>query len=368
MITINETNTTDKILLFSDIHWGKSKDSDNKLNTSNLFIDNIITYCKSNNINTCLFLGDWFHNRNAICVKTFQSSYSALKRLSDANITIYLIVGNHDLYLKDSDENVNSIDHFSEIENVFIISNLTKIIFHNTDKDALLCPWNKLPENCNEKFDYLFGHLDFFGANMGSSIYSQCETKASEILKYSSKVFSGHFHIHSKYDYNEGTIYAIGCPFELDWGDYNNDKKIYIIDLKNDKIEFNEFNAYPKHVKILWSRVKSKVEKFDNITGNYIKFIIDEEYEFEKITKIANLINQKNPIKPCECEFVYNTNFTNPLDELSKITESTGECLSITEYFNKFIEYSKDNIKGLDKDKLKALATKYYTQCNVSEE
>lgn len=350
-----------KIAIFSDIHWGISKDSDVKLNISIAYIDWLISYCKSNNINTILFLGDWFNNRSAISVKTSNIAYEAVKKISNANLKLYIIVGNHDLYYKETENNVNSIQQYSEIRNIYVIQDTTKLEFINQDKSAICLPYGKSYTE-SEKFDYCFGHFDFAGALMTGSYMSNSSANSDSFTSLAKLVFDGHFHINNTYKYESGNIICIGSPFELDWGDYENQKYLTVLDLKYDTIEkvINDFS--PLHIKVYWSRLKQKQEKLTNIKGNYIKFIIDAEYNFQQITKILTLINQCKPLKQCECEFVYNTKFENPLTTIQKIETVENKNLSILDYFENFLILHKESTKFLDSAKLKDLIEKYYQE------
>ena len=76
------TISSDKIALLSDVHWGKSRDSDVKLKVLNDYFDWYIQLLRNKGIDTVIFLGDWFDNRNLISVKTTNQAYEILKKFS----------------------------------------------------------------------------------------------------------------------------------------------------------------------------------------------------------------------------------------------------------------------------------------------
>lgn len=365
MMTSLQIDSSDKIAIFSDIHFGISKDSEIKLKISVKYIDWLINYCKTNKINTLLFLGDWFNNRNSISVLTSNIAYKCVKKISKAGLKLYFVIGNHDLYYKETEDNINSLEQYTEISNIHIINDITELNFINQDKNALFISWDQINKKPNKKFDYCFGHFDFDGAYMTGNYVCKNSVDPSSYLSLSNIVFVGHFHINGTYKYQNGNIHCVGSPFELDWGDYGNQKYLTVLDLKTNEIEHINNDFSPIHVKVYWSKFKEKLEKLDNIKNNYVKFIIDAEYDFKKITKILAAINSLKPLKPCECEFIYNTKFENPLKELPKVeTQIENKHLSILDYFESFFILQKDKISNLDSNKLKVLVEQYFEQAS----
>jgi DNA repair exonuclease SbcCD nuclease subunit len=354
----------EEVAIFTDIHWGKSRDADIKLDIADKFVENLITKCNERKIKTVIFLGDWFDNRNSISVKTLNRAYAALKRITNSGLKIYKIIGNHDCYFKDTGE-VNSIEPFSDIEGVTTIKDITKVHFTKGDKYGLFIPWGKMHTTAqDEKYDILFCHFSFMGAQLNNMSIDNESIKSEQLHLIAPKVFTGHLHCQKKYVLKEGEIIAVGSPFELDWGDYENPKGMYILNTKTLQEEFIVNNTGIKHTKIYWSKIKSRVEDFSKVKGNFVKLIIDEEYKFEHIMKILNFINGKQPAKPCETEFVYNTKFCNNLiDEEEESLDNMH--LTKKEYMEKFILKSKEKLEGMDIQKLIRIANNYYNECAV---
>lgn len=94
-----------KVVIIGDCHFGAGysygrPDPETGINSRLLeyekTLSNIITYAIKNKIELVVFLGDIFETRNP----TSQQSvcfYRQLKRLSNAGITIYILMGNHDM-------------------------------------------------------------------------------------------------------------------------------------------------------------------------------------------------------------------------------------------------------------------------------
>lgn len=353
-ITINAK----KIALVSDVHWGKSRDSDTKLKVINDYFDWYLNLLKEKNVDTILFLGDWFDNRNLISVKTQNQAYDVIRKISEAGITMYMIIGNHDAYFKNTIE-VNSIKPYSDIKNIYPIQDLTQVKF-SSGKTGLLCPWDTFDKSMKDKYDVMFGHFEFQGAYLTGSV-STGALNVGDILKVAPLAFGGHYHLRNAYKQKNGTLVTVGCPAELDWGDTGNEKGVYILDTESMNYEYIKNDLSPKHIKIHWSKIKNKVEDFSKIEGNYVKFVIDTAYKFEHIMKVINIINALNPLRPCETDFVYSNNM-NALDGLDFNADDKILSMSKIDYMIKYIEeYFKNTEEDeMDIDKMVQLTEQFY--------
>jgi DNA repair exonuclease SbcCD nuclease subunit len=61
-------------LLLTDLHLGLRNEDPNFLELSKILHEEILTYCFYNDIETIYNLGDFFHNRNSIGLKTMQTA------------------------------------------------------------------------------------------------------------------------------------------------------------------------------------------------------------------------------------------------------------------------------------------------------
>jgi DNA repair exonuclease SbcCD nuclease subunit len=91
-----------KRIIFGDIHFGKKGNSHTFNKDCHRFLDDMISYASENNIKEVVFLGDWFHSRNSINVNTMKSGIDGVRKLANNFDRIIMILGNHDLYYRDS--------------------------------------------------------------------------------------------------------------------------------------------------------------------------------------------------------------------------------------------------------------------------
>ena len=351
---------SDRIAIVSDIHWGKSRDSATMTKISEDFFEHLFGMMMDRDIKNLFFLGDWFDNRNTISVKTSWHSFKAFSRLLECGVKVYMVVGNHDSFLKESVE-VNSLVQFGRDPNVFVVSEPTTVVFPSAT--GALFPWGTFdPQRVSDsKRDVLFGHFDFQGAQLVGSV-NESGIAVEDILKLSPLVFSGHFHIRREYIYKNGKIVSVGCPFELDWGDYANEKAVVFFDASMMSYESVPNDFSPRHRKIFWSKVLNRTDDLKGVKGNFVKLIVDEAYKFEHVTRVLSLINGMGPLRPCETEFVYNTVFFNQLKQTSASAEDSIH-LTALEYINRFIDQHAGQLDAeVNVDKLKEMVMSYYSE------
>ena len=63
-----------KVACFTDIHFGLKSNSSTHLRDCEEFVDWFIAEAKKEGCETCIFLGDWSHNRNSLNLFTLDYS------------------------------------------------------------------------------------------------------------------------------------------------------------------------------------------------------------------------------------------------------------------------------------------------------
>lgn len=266
---------TDRIFIISDIHFGVRSNNLEWLEIQQDYFYNwFIPYIKKNkNSGDILFiLGDIFDNRQSISVIILNKALAILEEISKI-IPIYIIIGNHDTARK-SVTDINSLKIFKYLPNVKIFET-TKII-QVKDKKILLMPWQgntekeeiiiKSQPNCN----YLFSHAGIKGFYYNKSIIMD-EGININLLKKFDRVITGHIHFRQE----KSNIIMPGCPYQLNRGDINNDKGIYIFYPENNKIEFIKNNYTPNFLRLnLEDVLEMSIEIFEKtINNNYVDIV-----------------------------------------------------------------------------------------------
>ena len=223
-----------KIAILTDTHFGARSDS---LIFNEFFYDfyenQFFPYVKENpEITAFLHLGDCLDRRKYInykIAKDFRERF--IRGLDELNIPCHFIVGNHDIYYKNTLE-VNCYKELTLPEQCYVYDEPTVITIN--DYDMAVIPW-LTTDNEDQVYgltkepgvQVAFGHLEISGFEMHSGVMSQTGISKSIFNKFD-MVMSGHFHKRS----TDGHIYYLGCPYQMSWADANDIKGFHVFDTK----------------------------------------------------------------------------------------------------------------------------------------
>ena len=100
-----------KLAIITDQHFGARKGADYIHNYFKKFYDNVFfPYLEKNKIDTIVNMGDTFDNRRNIDIQSLEwVKINYFDRLQQMGITVHTVIGNHDIYYKDTND-VNSVD------------------------------------------------------------------------------------------------------------------------------------------------------------------------------------------------------------------------------------------------------------------
>tara|TARA_R110000796_G_scaffold20781_4_gene61633 strand:- start:7882 stop:8946 length:1065 start_codon:yes stop_codon:yes gene_type:complete len=313
------TITKPKVAIISDLHLGVHANSlewhKNAIEWANWFK----AECLSNNIVDIIFCGDWHHNRSEISVSTLQVSADILDILSDFNLI--MIIGNHDIYYKYRTD-VNSLSVFRNRKNVTILDKYQTVDTFN--KKISFCPWNTAISEI-EQSNIIFGHFEIETFKMNA--FKVCEEgiKIKDLLKRSDLIISGHFHTRHEKKFGAGTILYVGNPFQMDFGDTENQKGYYILDITTNKYDFVPNNVSSRYKKVNLS----DLVKEDTITPNIINIISNNLVKLKIDMNISQedmdiLLAVLYKLKPESLTVDYDINYNRLLNDTADVEDLSG--------------------------------------------
>ncbi len=367
--------------IFSDLHIGVEQDSKLRIDETKQCVKWIVKTFKKENVDWVIFCGDLFNSRYSINVNTLNAGIEMIQDLSYNFEKVILIEGNHDTYYKNSNS-VNSVTfmkNLSENDNIIVVDE--KPVFIKMNECTLgFYPWGYDLESVKSIDDFEtptfgFGHFEFNGAELVGHVSSGNKYNLKDMFVLGDTLFSGHYHknkIYNDIQLNK-YLYMVGSPLQLNWGDYDQDKKIITLDLKKDGLkEFvNETNA--RYEKVFYSKFQNKEYNKDSLTKlcakNFVKFVIDASYKFESILKYSDIIKL---LKPHSLEFDYLISLTSTetesFNEESVNVKSKTNKDYLIEYIESiFPEYKKVD-ESLDLNYLKELANTYFDKAMLPKE
>ena len=339
-----------KIAILSDTHYGFKKGSKHFHDYFELFYKNVFfPTIEERGIKTVIHMGDAFDNRKGIDFWgldwTRRVVLEPLRKYE-----VYMLVGNHDIFFRNSTI-INAIDLLlQEYDNVIPISSPKEFCIDGLD--TLMLPW--ICTDNREKTDYLlkntqakvvFSHLELSGF-VAYPGHIMKEGMDASIFKKFDRVYSGHYHTKS----DDGKIYYLGNPYQMFWNDVDDTRGFHIFDTDTYELEYfkNPYNMF------------ERVYYEDN---DYKKF--DTSYLEEKIVKVV--VRQKSNQLKFD-KFIDKILKANPLDlkvvEIIDVNDGDVDCEEISaedtlSILDKYVEEAEFN---LDKMIVKKLLRDVYKE------
>jgi len=277
-----------KIAIINDTHFGARGDSQ-------LFFDHFIKffedvffpYIKENNIDTVIHAGDLMDRRKFVNFNILnQVRTKFIDRLRDEGVELHCILGNHDIYYR----NTNMINSIRELFNNDLNLYEEPTVVNFDGLDIALLPWvNK--ENHDQSIDFiktasapiLIGHLELQGYDVMRGVKYDGGMNPKLFERYE-QIFTGHFHCRQEH----GNIYYMGTQYQITFADLNETKGFHVYDTDTREIEFIP-NPYKMFHSVSYNDEDGPVdsENFscEQLKGSYVKLFVENKkhpYSFER--------------------------------------------------------------------------------------
>lgn len=362
-----------KIAMVTDLHIGRYKGDYNFLSSQLDFLNQFVDYVndKKNGIDKVVIPGDVWDNRNSISLLVFNRiTDEFFKRL---DVETHIILGNHDMYHLENSK-VNLVKYLENVNsNIKFVEEITTI--KEDGKKLMLVPYLYNKDKVNEfksklkkevKTDFVIGHFEIDKAFPGSKM------RLNDFEKYTKRVISGHYHIHSSFKHKTLKFDYIGTPYELDRGDRETYKGFHILDTSDGSFETveNEVSIRFKDI-YLEDIIDGKITK-DDVKGNIVNVIIKRSvydtlgvnsiYKNISVSNHIDTINNMNPFKVKRKSV--NDIVKSELDEKTKKDKDGDQTFyDIEDLFEIWLEIDENkpttceltNIKKYLTDELKAI-------------
>jgi len=267
--------------VMTDIHVGLKQNSRVHNDDCERFIDWFIAEAHARGCETCIFCGDWSHQRASVNVASMNVSIKLFKKLNAAFDTVYFITGNHDLYYRDKRE-LNSVEYARDLSNFVMVDELF------VQDDVAIVPWlvgDEWKKLSKLNVKYIFGHFELphFKMNAMVEMPDHGGLNGSH-MKQADYVFSGHFHKRQFVN----NIHYIGNCFPHNYADAGDtDRGAMFLEWGAEPVYVN-WTECPKYKVIKLSELLDKhAELLDKYTYARVKLDIGISYEE------ANFIREK---------------------------------------------------------------------------
>ena len=258
---------------FTDIHYGLKSNSHTHLNDCHRYMDWFISEAKARNAETCIFLGDWSHQRASVNIATMNASIRDLKKLNDNFEKVYFITGNHDLYYRDKRE-LNSVEYARDLPNFVMVDEWF------IEGDVAIIPWlvqDEWRKIKKIKAKYMFGHLELPYFKMNAMVEMPDHGGLqSDHLTGPEYVFSGHFH---KRQY-KNNIHYISNAFPHNYADAGDWERGAMFLTWGEEPSYVNWPDCPKYKTLTLSELLADhANLLDEYTYARVKLDIDISYE-----------------------------------------------------------------------------------------
>lgn len=264
-----------RIILTSDWHFGIKSNNLEWFEIAKDYFDNFLLPWLDQNVrkgDVFYCLGDVFDNRQNLNLMIASYAIEIFEKIAK-KLPVYVIVGNHDIYRKNSNE-IASVDILKNIQGVTIYKEPAVHEFKNSR--CLLMPWRR--DKIHEKetldsfshIDYVFCHSEVKGLRVNPNPYVVHEGgNGVEVYNEYKGMYSGHIH----YSQKKKNITFIGNIFQMTRSDRNNPKGIWTLEPDSGVETFFENMHSPKFLKYSIESLYDKT--IDELTKEFHNNFVD---------------------------------------------------------------------------------------------
>lgn len=346
-----------KAALITDQHFGARNDSIHFIDFYEKFYSG--TFFKvldENDIKKVFILGDTFDRRKYVNFYSLQRAKKMFfDELQSRNIDVYMLIGNHDTYFKNTND-VNSVKLLlKEYSNILYIERPTTLDVEG--HKICMMPWicadneeDSLRELKDTDATICMGHFEIAGFAMYKGEVCH-EGLPKEFFRGFDFTFSGHYHHKSE----SNGIYYLGNPYELTWQDYEDSRGFHLFDFDKRELKFikNENTIFKKYF-----------YNDKNATNNFISEVPFNEFK-NKYLKVV-VVNKSDQF--LFDQFMMKLYESNCLDisiveDFTEIEEQEEESVDEAEDTVTILDKYVSNLNtDLNKDKIKGILKSIYVE------
>ena len=343
-----------KIGIFTDTHWTARKSSRHLHDYFELFYKNIFfPALEEQGVEIVVHMGDAFDNRKSIDFWgldwTRRVVLEPLRKYE-----VHMIVGNHDIFLRNSTE-INAPELLlKDYPNIKTYSSPTNTKVGGIDMTFI--PWI-----CSENYDetlkvikkskakIAMGHLELQGFRVNKHLVMEEHGLDPNIFTKFQKVFSGHYHTRS----DNGRIFYLGNPYEMYWTDVNDTRGFHIFDTET--LEHTPINnPYKLFYNIYYEDTPHQMFDVTEYANKIVKVIVRKKSKQKEFDKF---IDKLYKVGIQDLKIVENFDIQENEDFVIDEEENTISIL------NRYIDESECNF---DKNVIKGIFQDLYQQsCEI---
>jgi hypothetical protein len=332
-----------KLLLITDQHFGVRNDNQSFIDHYKKFYGEVVLpFIDSHKISKIICLGDTFDKRRSINFMSLEAAKDMwFTPLQERGVRMDMLVGNHDIYYKNTLRVNAPSELLGEYDNINVIINPITLVYD--DLPILLLPWI-CDENRTEVLEKIgstdakvcMGHLELngFEAHPGHVMQHGMDSNAFSKFK---KVFSGHYHMKS----TKKNVNYLGNPYQLYWNDYGCKRGFHVFDTETLKTTFykNPFDIFHK----LYYNDGVTLPNDEDLKGSYVKLIVENKGDY---AKFDYAVSQLQDMGLGDLKIIEDLSVE--LDSGTKILETEDTMTLLDNYIDDIdLKVNKSNVKNV---------------------
>ena len=245
--------------------------------------------CRQDGIENVMIAGDILHTKSVI----YALAQDMMLQFFDDHpqTTFHVIDGNHDLSSKGSDA-ISALRSLKNVPNVHWISKKAEKF-----ENILFVPYSvDLVQQIKEgSADILISHLGLSEGVLNSGISIISKLSMADLRGKYKLVLLGHYHKPQEIIENNISMYYVGSPVQLDWGEKGDQKRFLIVDSDTLGVSEVPTTGYRHFIEIeLTAENKdqaAKQAKQAHINGHYVKIVQREKVDIKGFEKF-NIVDK----------------------------------------------------------------------------
>jgi len=237
-------------------------------------------YCYDNDINLFIIGGDIMHTKSLIYSIAQDVMIDFFEQYEDLQFLV--LDGNHDL----SGKGKGAISSLRSIDNITGVDWITKYPYV-VDNSFTCIPYsyNIVDQVKKSEGKILISHFGLSEAMLNSGISIISDISLNDLIGKYKLVLLGHYHRPQEIIRDDISLYYVGSPIQLDWGEKGDEKRFLVVDTDTLDVKSVPTTGYKKHVELeISSSNKSEILKLaekEKDAGNFVKLVKTESVDIE---------------------------------------------------------------------------------------
>jgi DNA repair exonuclease SbcCD nuclease subunit len=256
-------------------------------------------YCLDNDVNTIVIGGDLLHGKSIIYAIAQDIMLQYFRAYKD-KLTFIVLDGNHDLSGKGERvvSALTSLDNEPNVQRVAfdapqIIGNIAFVPYSSRVAEYI----KNFDKNRGESnVNVLISHFGLNEGVLNSGLSIVTDISVRDLRKHFDLVLLGHYHKPQQIVTDDISVYYVGSPIQLDWGERDDEKRFLIVDSDTLEVKSVPTAGYRKHIQLqLTNENKAQIvqeAKKAQDAGHYVKLIKTDKIDTSDIKDSFTVIDK----------------------------------------------------------------------------